>query len=74
MEYNSTSSPTSSSFQLMDLKEEIFREIFPYLHPNYIYGTLRCVCHRLKRYVEDYIQIGGRFILTNEPEKPFKNS
>ena len=46
---------------LLDLPERIFVEIFQHLEYHYVFLNLRMVCHRIKEYVDNYIQLGGIF-------------
>ena len=49
---------------LLDLHEDIFREIFRHLKFSEVYFTLRNVCRKIKYYVDEYIQLGGMFMVT----------
>ena len=48
---------------LLDLPEDIFYEIFRYLHVKDIYFGVRNVCRSLKHYVDCYIELAGVFML-----------
>ena len=42
---------------LLDLNEDIFREIFRYLDDDEVYFTIRNVCQQLKYYVDMYLEL-----------------
>ena len=48
---------------LFDLNEDIFRLMFRYLNCTDVYFTIRRVCRKLKQYADNYIQLGGIFML-----------
>ena len=58
--------------KLLDLNEYILREIFVYLDHHEVYYTLRNVCQYLQMCAENYIQLGGVFMLTSVPGMPCK--
>ena len=47
---------------VLDLSENIFREIFSYLKYHVVYIQIRSICRTIKRYVDDYVQLGAIFI------------
>ena len=51
------------STNMLDLPEQVFREIFRYLDFETVYFTLRKVCPKIKEYVDGFIQLGGMFML-----------
>ena len=55
---------------ILDLPENIFLNLFPYLEDNEVYLTLRSVCKRLRIYCESYIKLEAKFHLIRE-EYPF---
>ena len=58
---------------VLDLPEQIFRDIFQYLDFDTIFITIRKVCQKLKRYVDDYKKVVGVFMLmAQKPTMPRK--
>ena len=47
---------------LMDMHEDIFREIFQFLEDEFVYFTLRIVSRKIKYCVDAYLQLGGIFM------------
>ena len=45
---------------VLDLPEEIIRHIFSFMTDAEVYFNVRCVCRQLRRYVEEYIQLGKK--------------
>ena len=43
---------------LLGLPEEIIRSIFGHLTDSEVYFRVRCVCRQLRKYAENYVQIG----------------
>ena len=48
---------------ILGLHENVFREIFRHLEVETVYFTLRLVCQKMKNYVDEYLQLGGIFML-----------
>ena len=57
---------------ILNLNEEIFQRVFKYLNVETLYFTLRDVCSTIKRYVDNYVKVGGAFILSRGPENTTK--
>ena len=58
---------------ILGLHECIFREIFNYLDHHVLYFTIRSVCQLLRKYVDSYIELGGKFILCpRSPSTPIE--
>ena len=57
---------------MMDLPEEILRQIFLYLDFITLFVSLRKVSHRMKMYVYRYIGKGGLFLLIRKPGFPIE--
>ena len=51
---------------ILNLPEEIFREIFEYLDVHTLYFTLREVCSIVKNYVDGYIKFSKTIVLRKE--------
>ena len=51
---------------IMDLPEQILRQIFLHLDFITLYVSLRKVCHRMKTYVDRYIGTGGLFLFIRQ--------
>ena len=58
------------SFNILNLHEELIRNIFGYLDNEEVYLTVRNVCLQFKEYVDDYLQLGGSFMLSYGPGTP----
>ena len=52
------------NINIIQLPEQIFREIFKYLDNETIITSLRNVCLKIREYVGRYIDIRGIFMLT----------
>ena len=52
-----------SQTNILDLHEDIFREIFRHLDAGTVYFKIRRLCHKMKVYVDQYIQLAGIFML-----------
>lgn len=60
------SSQSSSQYlSLVDLPEEVLRHIFGFLSDADLYFNLRCMCRRLRRLVNDYVQIDTKVLLAS---------
>ena len=57
---------------MMDLPEEILRQIFLYLDFITLFVSLRKVSHRIKMFVNSYIGKGGLFLLIRQPGFPIE--
>ena len=55
--------------ELLDLPENVIRQIFGYLSYEEIYLTLRKTCKLFSKYVDNYIQVGGVFLLVTGANK-----
>ena len=55
---------------IMDLPEQILRQIFNYLDLITLYVSLQEVCHEMKIYVSRFIGTGGIFLLIGNPQSP----
>ena len=65
--------PLSGHVNILDLDENIFREIFSHLDHCNLYFSVKNVCRTLKNYVDSYIQFGGAFILSpRAPDIPIE--
>ena len=53
----------ASTVHILGLHENIFREIFGHLDIETVYFTLRHVCREIKNYVDEYVTLGGIFML-----------
>ena len=51
---------------IMNLPEQILRQIFRYLDLISLYVSLRKVCHRMKTYVDRYIGTGGLYLFIRQ--------
>ena len=66
---------------ILDLPENIFRDIFDYLEDKVVYYKVRAVCRQLRLHSDNYIQIVGKFLLLQgellvpkSPAKPLQGS
>ena len=57
---------------IMDLPEQILRQIFLHLDHITLFVSLRNVCQRMKTYVNRYIGKGGLFILIGQSGSPIE--
>ena len=48
---------------ILDLPEQIFREIFQHISTHELFSTVRNLNQDLKQYVEDYLSLLGVFLL-----------
>lgn len=55
--------PNENETNLLDLPEDIFYEIFRFLHIRDIYFSVRNVSKTMKQYVDCYIELAGVFML-----------
>ena len=58
--------------KFLDLNEDVLREIFLYLDYDEVFYTLGNVCKQLKNTVDNYIKLGGVFLLCSVPGMPSK--
>ena len=49
---------SKNGLRLVDLPEEILRNVFGYLTDADIYFNVRRACKELENYVDDYVQLG----------------
>jgi hypothetical protein len=49
---------------IVDLPEQLFREIFKYLDTETVYFAMRNVSQEIKKQVDQYIELRGVFIVT----------
>ena len=54
---------TVNQIELLYLPENVTRKIFGYLNCEDLYLSLRRACKLLSKYVDNYIQVGGVFLL-----------
>ena len=59
---NKCQKKSSRKIGLLDLPEQVCRQIFGYLSEDELYFTVRTVCWRLRYVVDGYVQLGEYFI------------
>ena len=60
---------TVNQIELLYLPENVTRKIFGYLNCEDLYLSLRRACKLLSKYVDNYIQVGGVFLLVTGATK-----
>ena len=55
--------------ELLDLPENVIRQIFGYLNYEEVFLTLRKTCKLFSKYLDNYIQVGGVFLLVTGANK-----
>ena len=55
-----------TSINIVQLPEQIFREIFDYLGVKTIFMVVRNVCKKFREYADSYIDVTGIFMMTGD--------